>query len=391
MRQPQLELADIIKIHGAEFIERYSGWIHYDHIKVLQAIRRCRTAALGGHRDQCDRCGHGAISYNSCRNRHCPKCQASAREQWLANRSAELLPVPYFHVVFTLPKALQELGLQNKPILHDLLFRVSAQALLHAASDPRHLGAELGFFSVLHTWGQNLLYHPHIHCVIAGGGLSPDHSQWVHTSTRFLLPIRVLSRLFRGKFAASLNQLHRRGQLHLVGRLAPLASREGWKKWLRRIYKQDWVVYAKPPFGGPEHVLRYLARYTHRVAISNHRILSLREGLVRFRWRDYAHGNKPRIMTLPAAEFLRRFFLHVLPRGFVRIRHFGFLANRHRSTRLDRCRRLLTVISLSHGTAPGTFSYTCPKCLTGRMCLVQRLTVSETFFLDRPNDSHDTS
>jgi hypothetical protein len=283
------------------------------------------------------------------------------------------------------------LGLQNKPILHDLLFRVSAQALLHAASDPRHLGAELGFFSVLHTWGQNLLYHPHIHCVIAGGGLSPDHSQWVHTSTRFLLPIRVLSRLFRGKFAASLNQLHRRGQLHLVGRLAPLASREGWKKWLRRIYKQDWVVYAKPPFGGPEHVLRYLARYTHRVAISNHRILSLREGLVRFRWRDYAHGNKPRIMTLPAAEFLRRFFLHVLPRGFVRIRHFGFLANRHRSTRLDRCRRLLTVISLSHGTAPGTFSYTCPKCLTGRMCLVQRLTVSETFFLDRPNDSHDTS
>jgi len=376
VNRPPLEVADIVRAYGDDFIEQYQGAMKYEHIKVLGAIRRCRTAALGGHRDRCDRCGHRAISYNSCRSRNCPKCQAAARKQWLADRTAELLPVSYFHVVFTLPESLRALGLQNKRLIHGLLFRASAETLLEAAADPRHLGAEIGFLSVLHTWGQNLLYHPHVHCVVSGGGLTPDRSGWISTKPGFFLPVRVLSRLFRGKFLAYLKRAYRRGHLTLCGRLHNLSQRRPWAAWLRTAYGQDWVVYAKRPFGGPEQVLRYLARYTHRVAISNYRLLSMSQGLVTFRWRDYAHGNKSRKMTLPAREFLRRFLLHVLPRGFVRIRHFGFLANRHRDAMLSQCRKLLPAIPYCVALRAAS-SYTCPQCHIGRMVIVERLTAAQ--------------
>jgi hypothetical protein len=279
-------------------------------------------------------------------------------------------------VVFTLPESLRALGLQNKRLIHGLLLRASAETLLEAAADPRHLGAEIGFLSVLHTWGQNLLYHPHVHCVVSGGGLTPDRSGWISTKPGFFLPVRVLSRLFRGKFLAYLKRAYRRGHLTLCGRLHNLSQRRQWAAWLRTAYGQDWVVYAKRPFGGPEQVLRYLARYTHRVAISNYRLLSMSQGLVTFRWRDYAHGNKSRKMTLPAREFLRRFLLHVLPRGFVRIRHFGFLANRHRDAMLCQCRKLLPAIPYCVALRAAS-SYTCPQCHIGRMIIVERLTAAQ--------------
>ncbi len=375
MSRPLLEVADIVRAHGDEFIQQYRGAMKYEHIQALGAIRRCRTAALGGHRDRCDHCGHQTLSYNSCRSRSCPKCQAAAREQWLADRSAELLPVPYFHVVFTLPESLRALAAQNQRLLYGLLFRASAETLLEAAVDPRHLGAEIGFLSVLHTWGQNLHYHPHVHCVVPGGGLAPDHSRWIGAKPGFFLPVRVLSSLFRGKFLDYLKKSYRRGHLTLGGRLASLAERPDWEAWLQTAYGQDWVVYAKKPLAGPERVLRYLARYTHRVAISNHRLLSMSQGSVTFRWRDYAHGNKSRKMTLAATEFLRRFVLHVLPRGFVRIRHFGFLANRHRATMLSCCRERLLAAPVPPATASqATSSYLCPHCRTGRMALIERFT-----------------
>jgi len=383
VKRPPLEVADIVRAVGRSFIENHRSWLTGLHLKVLSAIERCRTAALGGHRDRCSRCGHTvAISYNSCRNRHCPKCQTNARDKWLAARQGELLAVPYVHVVFTLPHQLAPLAFHNKKLLYTLLFRASAASLLEAAANPRHLGAEIGFLSVLHTWGQNLLHHPHIHCVIPAGGLSSDHQHWVHPQYPFFLPVRVLSRMFRGKFVAGLKRAFCNGDLCLPGALKPLAQDKVLRSFLRTLFRQDWVVYAKRPFGGPQHVLHYLARYTHRVAISNHRLVDFTDGKVAFRWKDYAHGNKGRLMTVTAEEFLRRFLLHTLPRGFIRIRSFGFLANRRRTARLALCRRLLEanrqLPSLPPATAeqPTRGSWTCPLC-GGPMVAIERLTAQQ--------------
>jgi hypothetical protein len=383
MNRPPLEVADIIRAVGKSFIEKNRSWLTGLHRKVLSAIERCRTAALGGHKDRCSRCGYEtAISYNSCRNRHCPKCQTNARDQWLAARQRELLPVPYVHVVFTLPQELAPLALHNKKILYNLLFRASAATLLEIAADSKHLGAEIGFLSVLHTWGQNLLLHPHVHCVIPSGGLSPDHEHWVHPRYHFFLPVKVLSRVFRGKFTAGLKQAFQKGDLCLPGTLQPLQRQRTFQSFLRSLFRKDWVVYAKPPFGGPEYVLQYLARYTHRVAISNHRLISLSGGKVTFRWKDYARGNKSRLMTLSAEEFLRRFLLHVLPRGFVRIRFFGLLANRRRAKLLPQCRALLETAPAPATTVPGPppntkpSGSTCPIC-GGAMAVVARFTAEE--------------
>ena len=341
MTRPPLEVADIVRAQGNRFIRTSCRWIHWSHRKVLLAIARCRTAALGGHRDQCPRCGYRAISFNSCRNRHCPKCQSGARDKWIAARQRELLPVPYVHVVFTLPHYLSQLALVNKKVIYELLFRATADTLLEVAADPKHLGARIGFFAVLHTWGQNLLFHPHLHCVIPSGGLSPDGKRWIHPRYSFFLPVGVLSRVFRGKFVAALQRRFQQGQLIFPGSLRPLQNQKAFSAFLRPLFRQPWVVYAKPPFGGPHHILGYLGRYTHRIAITNHRLVAFQNNQVTFRWKDYAHGNRKRIMTLSAQEFLRRFLLHVLPRGFVRIRFFGFLANSRRAALLPLCQRLL--------------------------------------------------
>ena len=379
MNRPPLEVADLIRAAGDAFVERNGHWLGWQHLKVLAAIRRCRTAALGGHLDQCTRCGHRAISYNSCRNRHCPKCQTSARDRWIAARQNELLPTRYVHVVFTLPPQLASLVLQNKKLLYGLLLRASAETLLEIARDPRHLGAEIGFLSVLHTWSQKLTLHPHVHCVIPAGGLSLDHASWVNSPDRFFLPLKVLSRVFRGKFVAGLRQAFLDGQLHWGGKLAPLAQPKTFAAWLRRLFRKDWVVYAKPPFGGPQHVLHYLGRYTHRVAISNHRLVSFTDGQVTFRWRDSAHGNQQKLITLSVDEFLRRFLLHLLPKGFVRIRHFGFLANRQRAMLLPLCFQLLRAPRQSHAEqnpAASNDLWRCPRC-GGPMMVLERLTAAE--------------
>jgi predicted Zn-ribbon and HTH transcriptional regulator len=336
--RPPFEVADIIRKAGTRFIERYRESLGWAQLKVLTAIARCRTAALGGHRDQCARCGYEAISYCSCRNRHCPKCQTNAREKWLRARERELLPVAYYHVVFSVPHVLVPLIWQNKKVLFTLLFEASAMTLLEVAADSKRLGADIGFLSILHTWGQTLQRHPHIHCVVPGGGLSPDGTHWISSGSRFFLPVRVLSRVFRGKFIAGLRQSFQRNKLRFSGACLPLAEDKAFAAFLHTLFRQEWIVYAKPPFGGPEHVLQYLARYTHRVAISNHRLLSVDDNQVRFRWKDYAHHNKQRTLTLTNEEFLRRFLQHVLPKGFPRIRYFGWLANRKRATLLPVCR-----------------------------------------------------
>jgi hypothetical protein len=382
MNRPPLEVADLIRTAGTAFLERNRHWLSWKHVKVLLAIARCRTATLGGHLDECTRCGHRAISYNSCRNRHCPKCQTSARERWIAARRRELLPTRYVHVVFTLPRELAPLALQNKKVVCDLLFRASAETLLEVARDPRHLGAEVGFFSVLHTWNQKLQLHPHVHCVIPAGGLSLDHTRWIKPRYAFFLPIKVLSRVFRGKFVAALMRAFQEGQLHFHGNLAPLTQPKIFVASLRSLFRKDWVVYAKPPFGGPEYVLQYLGRYTHRVAISNHRLVSFTEGKVTFRWRDSAHNNEQKLLTLPLDEFLRRFLLHVLPKGFVRIRNFGFLANRRRTTLLPLCFRLLPSTSAPQtsqdSSAPNGREdlWCCPRC-AGPMVVIERLSPAE--------------
>jgi hypothetical protein len=326
MDRPPLEVADLVRAAGGAFLEGSRKWITWKHVKVFLAIARCRTAALGGHLDECTRCGHRAISYNSCRNRHCPKCQAGARERWLEKRRRELLPTRYVHVVFTLPRHLAPLVLQNKKVLYDLLFRTSAETLLEIARDPQHLGAEIGFFSVLHSWSQRLDLHPHVHCVVPAGGLSADGTRWIKPRYDFFLPVEVLGAVFRGKFHNALQRAFRDGKLSFHGDLKLLAQPKIFAAWLRPLFRQDWVVYAKRPFGGPEHVLRYLGRYTHRVAISNHRLVSFADGKVTFRWRDSVHHNEQKLLSLAVDEFLRRFLLHLLPEGFVRIRNFGFLA-----------------------------------------------------------------
>jgi len=382
MIRPPLEVADLVRTAGTAFIERNRQWIRWAHIKVLLAIARCRTAALGGHIDECTRCGHRAtISYNSCRNRHCPKCQTGAREHWLEARRRELLPSPYAHVVFTLPQQLAPLALQNKKIIYDLLLRASAETLLEVARNPRRLGAEIGFFSVLHTWNQKLQIHPHVHCVVPAGGLSLDHTRWIPSRPRFFLPRPVLRRVFRGKFVAGLKSAFRHQQLHFCGDLALLAQPKTFASWLRPLFRKNWVVYCKPPFGGPEYVLQYLGRYTHRVAISNYRLISLADGQVTFRWRDSAHHNEQKVMSLSLDEFLCRFLLHVLPKGFVRIRHFGFLANRRRATLLPLCRQALAVVQPQTQPEASTAKETrplwlCPKC-GAPMVVIERLTAAQ--------------
>src|SRR6267142_2063651 len=389
MTRPLLELADIIRAAGQRLIDRHPAWLTWVHLKVLVAIERCRTAALGGHVDECSHCGHRVISYNSCRNRHCPKCQSNARDRWLNARRSELLAAPYTHVVFTLPHELAPLALQNKEVMYGLLLRFSAETLIEIARDPRHLGAEIGFFSVLHTWDQRLQHHPHVHCVVAAGGLAPDHARWISSHHSFFLPVKVLSRVFRGKFVAALKNAFREARIEFHGRLAALAKPRTFASWLRLLFRQDWVVYSKPPFGGPEHVLRYLGAYTHRVAISNHRLVALVDGNVTFRWRDSAHGNKKRLMSLPVEEFLRRFLLHLLPRGFMRIRNFGFLANRRRAEFLPLCFRLLQDAA---EVSPATTStaadhshslWNCPVC-GGTMHVVERLSAAQLFLRSPP-------
>jgi hypothetical protein len=383
MARPPLEVADLIRAAGDAFLERNRHWLRWKHIKVLLAIRRCRTAALGGHLDECTRCGHRApISYNSCRDRHCPKCQTAARDRWIAARRRELLPTRYLHVVFTLPSRLAPLVLQNKKVLYGLLFRTSAETLLEVARDPRHLGAEIGFFSVLHTWSQKLNIHPHIHCVVPAGGLSPDHTRWVRSPDNYFLPKGVLREIFRGKFVDALEQAFQNGQLRFEGDLKLLAQPKIFAAWLRPLYRQDWVVYLKRPFGGPEYVLHYLGRYTHRVAISNHRLVSLTDGQVTFRWRDSAHHNEQKSLPLSLNEFLCRFLLHILPKGFVRIRNFGFLANRKRATLLPLCFQLLGSEQQTQAEQHASSTedcpdlWRCPKC-GGPMKIIERLTAAE--------------
>ena len=353
-----MEVADILHAQGDTFVEQHP-WLSVQQRSVLRAIARCRTAALGGHLDRCDACGHQAISYNSCRNRHCPKCQAQARERWLHARERELLDVPYVHVVFTLPHALLPLAYRNSTRLYTWLFQASAATLREVAADPRHLGAEIGVLSILHTWGQTLVRHPHVHCVVPAGGLSPDHQRWIRPKyAGFFLPVKILSRVFRGKFVAALRRAYARDQLDLSGATEHLRDPAQWHAFVDALFATDWVVYAKPAFGGASAVLRYLGRYTHRVAISNHRLLAFDGDHVTFQWKDYAHGDQRRTMTLSAMEFLRRFVQHILPRGFVRIRQSGFLANTCRATRVALARTLLAAPSIAHpstdATAPAT-------------------------------------
>jgi len=333
--RPALEVADIVRQHGAAYRAAHAGQLSRSQRRVLSAVEACRTAALGGHAEVCADCGTVRIAYNSCRNRHCPKCQGLAQAQWLADRQADLLPVPYFHVVFTVPGPIAELALRNKAVVYGILFRTAAETLRTIAADPRHLGAELGVIAVLHTWGQTLQHHPHVHCIVPGGGPSPDGRRWVGCRPGFFLPVRVLSRLYRRRFLEELATAHRAGTL--IGAGEP----EAFTAQLAALRRIDWVVYAKPPFGGPETVLEYLGRYTHRVAIANSRLVELRDGAVRFRWKDYRHHNRWKEMAVEADEFLRRFLLHTLPDGFHRIRHFGFLANGQRTVKLALCRRLL--------------------------------------------------
>lgn len=336
-----LELADVFRLYSAEFRRQNPGRFLGGQMRVLSAIEKCRTAALGGHLWQCDQCGAQKISYNSCRNRHCPKCQSLDKERWLEKRRSELLPVPYFHLVFTLPHELNSWALTHPQWLYDLLFRCACEALLEIAADAKHLGARLGVLAVLHTWSQKLTLHPHLHCIVPGGGLSVDGPWWVWSRKRFFLPVRVLARLFRGKVLAELKSAYQTGQLNLQGPCALYRDQEAFAGLLSALYAKSWVVYSKPPFGGPEKVLAYLARYTHRVAITNQRLLRLEGDHVVFTWKDYAHGGEQREMSLPAEEFIRRFLLHVLPDRFVRIRYYGLLANCHRQETLDLCRQLL--------------------------------------------------
>jgi hypothetical protein len=372
--RPALEVADVVRAHGAAYLEEHGPHLSDAQRRALHELARCRTAALGGHTEQCAGCGEQVISYNSCRNRHCPKCQAAARADWWARESGLLLPVEYHHVVFTLPQALGPLALQNPRVLYGLLFAAAWDTVRELTLDPHYLGAEVGLLAVLHTWGQTLCHHPHLHCVVTGGGLACDAegrlqqpARWVACRPGFFLPVRVLSRLFRGKFLAGLGLAAAAGRLGFHGRLAALAEPAAFAAWLTPLYTHDWVVYAKPPAGGPAQVLKYLARYTHRVALSNARLVSLEQGQVTFRYKDYADDRQQKTLTLAADEFLRRFLQHVLPRGFVKVRHYGLLANRYREAKLQDCRRVLLVVvvaaALASGpTGPAVAPRRCPSC-----------------------------
>ncbi len=378
MTQPRLEVAEVFRRYQDQYLATYPASL--EQHRVVRDLIACRTAALGGHLRRCGACGHQQIAYNSCRNRHCPKCQAQKQAVWLEAQCANLLEVPYYHIVFTLPQALSPLALQNKRVLYGLLFRAASETLSTIARDPKHLGAKIGFTAVLHSWGQTLLHHPHLHCVVPAGGLSADEQRWIAAREQFFLPVRVLSRLFRGKYLAYLRQAYRDGRLVLAGQLKDLAQPRAWRAFLEPLGKIDWVVYAKAPFGSAEQVLKYLARYTHRVAISNRRLIALNDGQVVFRYKDYRRGHRARVMRLEAVEFMRRFLLHVLPKGFVRIRHYGFLSNRSRKEKLVLCRRLLGSLAQADlGTEPASstdaasIEWLCPRCHTGRMLIVARL------------------
>jgi Putative transposase/Transposase zinc-binding domain len=385
MTRPRPEVAEVIRSCHDAFLKRYGANLTTEQRRALDDLTACRTAALGGHVLECPGCGHQEVSYNSCGNRHCPKCQATAAARWLEAQAADLLETPYFHVVFTLPRALGPVALCNPRAVYGLLMRAAAQTLLEVATNPNCLGAEVGILAVLRTWGQNLTLHPHVHCVVTGGGLALDGSRWVAGRNDFFLPVRVLSRVFRGKFLSGLRAAFQGGRLRFPGRLAVLARPGRFRRLLTETVRTEWLMYAKPPWGGAATVLKYLARYTHRAAISNHRLVALADGRVTFRWRDYAHGGKPGTMTLAAVEFVRRFLRHVLPTGFVRVRHYGLLANRHRREKLARCRELLgTAVTPQADKAPTapdpvtpvghettvTPTRVCPRCGVGRMVVV---------------------
>lgn len=383
MERPKLEVADVFRRYGEAYREKHGASLSIVQRRVMTAIELCRTAALGGHLEQCESCGYERNCFNSCRNRHCPKCQSLARAQWIEQRQAELLEVPYFHVVFTVPKQIAAIAFQNKKAVYDILFRATAETLTTIAADPQHLGAQIGFFAVLHSWGQNLQFHPHLHCVVPGGGLSPDNQRWIHCRPDFFLPVRVLSRLFRRLFLESLQKAFDSGKLQFFGALEPLRERLAFVRQLARAKASEWVVYAKRPFAGPQQVLDYVGRYTHRVAISNNRLLDIEKDQVRFRWKDYRTGDQNKVMTLSADEFIRRFLLHVLPSGLQRIRYYGLLGNRYRQEKLERCRHLLGMqISVPQATSPeknycdryeqitGSSLRQCPQCQHGRMVLI---------------------
>jgi Putative transposase/Transposase zinc-binding domain len=343
--RPPLEVGDILRAHGEAYAARHP--LTAAQVGVLRRLAACRTAALGGHRDACNHCGYTRVSYNSCRDRHCPKCQGVKRAAWLKARLERVLPVAHFHVVFTVPVALHPLMLHHPRRLYHLLFQAASQTLLTLAADPKRLGAQPGVTAILHTWGQNLTFHPHLHCVVTGGGLSPDGSRWIASRPRFFLPVKVLGRMFRGKFLAGVTEAYRAGLLSFGGSVASLAEPVRFRRWLDALYRQEWVVYAKRPFGGAEQVFRYLGRYSHRVAIANSRLVAFEEEHVSFRWKDYADESRTKVMRLSVDEFLRRFLLHVLPKRFVRIRHYGLLAGRNVSTKLAHCRQLLGTVGES--------------------------------------------
>jgi hypothetical protein len=391
--RPRFEVADVVRAHADDYRRAHHPSAAQE--AVLKHIADCRTAALGGHLEECDSCGHQRISYNSCRDRHCPKCQNTARAEWITERLERLLPVPYFHVVFTIPDELNPLALRNKKALFDILFAAASQSLLTIARDEKHLGAQVGFTMVLHTWGQNLLFHPHVHCVVTGGGLSSDATRWIAARERYLLPVKVLGKLYRGKLLAAIDQAYQDGKLDLAGSTAELADPEAWRRFKDGLYKKDWVVYAKPPFGGTEQVFNYLGRYTHRIAISNHRIVNFADGMVTFSWKDYADGCQKKLMTLDAVEFLRRFLLHVLPHGYVRIRHYGLSASANVNTKLVIARRLLEPDAKPPKVEPteakpwwerfreqtGVDVMACPCCSTGRMHRLRVLATREIVLL----------
>ena len=375
--RPAWEVADVIRDYGETFLAKHGGSLNAEQRRAVFDLADCRTAALGGHVQRCLECGHERIAYNSCRNRHCPKCQALARARWLEREAQLLLPVEYHHVVFTLPAEVADLALANPALLYNALFQAASSTLRDVAANPKRLGAQVGILMVLHTWGQNLHHHPHVHAVVTGGGLSCEERgdigvspTWRSCRPGFFLPVRVLSRVFRGKYLALLRTASDQGKLIFPGRLAALAEPDSFAAWLRPLYAKDWVVYAKPPFGGPAQVLKYLARYTHRVAISNARLVNVTDGKVTFRYKDYADAHRSKAMTLSAEEFLRRFVQHVLPRSFVKVRHYGFLANRHRAEKLKMCRRLLLPLSgtaaemptASDATIPAAPTPQCPQC-----------------------------
>jgi hypothetical protein len=379
--RPALEVADIFRGHGAAWRRANAGHVSLGQLKVMSAIESCRTAALGGHVARCEKCAHTQIAYNSCRNRHCPKCQGAAAKEWLAAREAELLPVPYYHVVFTLPAAIADIAYQNKAVIYDLLFKASAETLITIAADPKHLGARVGVLSVLHTWGSALTHHPHVHMIVPGGGFSLDGSKWVACRPGFFLPVRVLSRLFRRLFLQKLVAAHQAGELQFFGHHVPLMDAQAFAAYLAPLRNSEWVVYSKRPFGGPKEVLRYLARYTHRVAISNRRLIALDDNSVTFKWKDYRIEGHERnkVMTLAIHEFIRRFLIHVLPSGFHRIRYYGLLASSKRADNIARARELLAVPLLpieaikaasTDANEPQTPEHPCP-CCGGRMIIIE--------------------